>query len=71
MATQMELALSLGHSDCRRLRDGAQLLGASKAELAAIDRLEAGTAATVDVDRLLPLATACGLPWIEIWERHT
>lgn len=68
---QMEMALSLGHMDCRRLREGAQLLGASQAELAAIDRLEAGTAATVDVDRLLPLATACGLPWVEIWERHT
>lgn len=61
MATQMETALRLNLQTCARLREGAQQLGASEAELAAIDRLQSGTAQTVDVERLTPLAVAAGL----------
>lgn len=68
MAHQLETAISLGRGACVRLREGAQQLGASEAELAAIDRLEAGSGQTVDVERLAPIAFAIGLPWSELFE---
>lgn len=41
----------------------AEGLGASKAELAALERLEGGHGLLADFDRLAPLAMAAGIPW--------
>lgn len=53
----------LGYGAVRDLRRAARAHGAADAELAAIDRLDAGTASIVDVGALEPLAELAGLPW--------
>lgn len=68
MAKQLEFVLSIDESTARRLRDGARQLGASEAELASIDRLEAFLGTSVDVDRLGPLALALGIDWGGMWK---
>lgn len=61
------MTYSLGYSGLRALRLAADRHGASEGELAAIDRLDAGKAEEVDVERLAPLARLAELPWAEMW----
>jgi len=58
---------SLGYSGVAVLKIAARMQGASEAELAAIDRLDEGTALRVDVERLEPLAKLAGLQWAKLF----
>lgn len=68
MARQMEFALQMGADASARLRAGAAKLNVTEAELASIDKLEAGRGTTIDVERLAPLAMALNLPWEKMWK---
>lgn len=57
----------LGYSAMRDLRFVADEAGAGLVELAAIDRLERGTATLADCARLEPLARRADLPWSELF----
>lgn len=71
MAKQLTFALSMDGGAARRLRDAAQQLEASEAELASVERLANGRGTTLDVERLAPLAMAVGMPWEQMWRAFT
>jgi hypothetical protein len=52
---------TLGYSAIRALRKAAHQHGASRAELAAIERFEDFRAESVDVERIRPLAKLAGI----------